>query len=134
MNYSKAKVFKIESVSTGLVYYGSTCDTLDDCLAELMNHHIAYRKGSMKYSTSFEVLWERDSVMTLVESCPCSNKQQLHAARDKYIHEYPCVNRPNRCKSGPNQLFPSYRIKYDKDPGDYENRLCELFGICKTPM
>ena len=94
VNYSNAKVYMIESASTGLIYYGSTCSPLYKRMYEHRNSYKACLKNPERYLTSsFKVLENKDARILLVKVCPCANKQSLHAIEAKYIRENDCVNK-----------------------------------------
>lgn len=101
VNYQNGKVYKIESLSGGVVYYGSTTQSLANRLA---GHR------AKKDTSSYEVLKFRDAKIYLVESCPCNNREELLKRVGHYIRNNECVNKKNHipknrkveCKCGGN--------------------------------
>lgn len=93
VNYQNGKIYKIESLSTGLVYYGSTVDTLSRRLSGHKTNYAAYLNGKNKFITSFKVLEQPDYKIYLVEKYPCENKEELHSKEGDYIRNNNCVNK-----------------------------------------
>ena len=84
-NYQNGKIYKVESLSAGLVYYGSTCSSL----AKRMYFH----KHESNRTCSKKVMEHPDAVIVLVESFPCRSKEELNARERFYISNNPCVNK-----------------------------------------
>jgi len=85
--YANGKIYKIESLSAGLVYYGSTYTSL---AKRMYRHRNQERSKSMM--TSREVLAYPDAEIVLVENYPCNSKDELHAREHFYISNNTCVN------------------------------------------
>ena len=83
--YQYGKIYKIESLIGGLVYYGATCDRL----AKRLSRH----KRPDNKTRSKLVLQYEDAKISLVEEFPCANKDELFARENHYIYNNPCVNR-----------------------------------------
>jgi len=84
-NYQLGKIYKISSSKTDKIYIGSTCQVY--LSYRLSGHKTEYKNWksgeSKKYVSSFETLQFDDAEIELLESYPCSNKDELHA-REKY--------------------------------------------------
>lgn len=98
--YERGKIYMIESVSAGLVYYGSTVNELHK---RLNQHRVGlkrFQNGKGNRITSFEVVEHPDSRILLVEAFPCVNKLELTAREAWHIRNNPCVNKhiPDRTK------------------------------------
>lgn len=102
VDYSLGKIYKIKCNTTGLVYYGSTCEpTLSRRLA---NHKMAYQrylKTFKLYCSSYRVLENKNYEIVLVENFPCNSKDELNSRENYYIENFECVNKyrafqPNR--------------------------------------
>ena len=113
--YSRGKVYMIESASAGLVYYGSTCN---DLYKRMGMHRSDYRKfqaGKYHRVTSFDVLANPDARIILVETFPCSNKQELTAREAWYIRNNNCVNK----------VIPDRKYKEWKE--DNKEKMCDYW-------
>lgn len=99
-DYKLGKIYKLESLSTGLVYIGSTTQTLSQRLAGHKKDYICYKKGNGDFTTSYKVLECEDYKILLVEDYPCDRKEQLHAREGEWIRKMDCVNKviPGRTK------------------------------------
>lgn len=96
--YQNAKIYKIVSNVSPVLYYGSTCEKLSSRLAKHRASYKAYEKGTSNYVSSFELLKLDHYDIILVEAYPCDNKEALHARERHYIENFVCVNKriPNR--------------------------------------
>lgn len=117
VNYSNAKIYKIESISSGLVYYGSTCSPLAKRMGGHRSHYRAYLRDSSSrvHTTSFKVLEYKDARILLVESVECKSKKELNRLEGKYIKENPCVN-----KQVAGQTRAEYARDWSSRPGNKE--------------
>lgn len=91
--YKQGKIYMIESASTGLIYYGSTCMPLSKRLYGHKSDFKRYKDGRYAYLTSFKVIEQPDYKIVLVEEFPCENKNQLEAREGHFIRNNPCVNK-----------------------------------------
>jgi GIY-YIG catalytic domain len=91
--YAQAKIYKIESVLGGLVYYGSTRNDLYTRMGMHKGDHKKFQAGKHRRITAFDVLVHPDARILLVEAFPCSNKQELTAREAWYIRNNDCVNK-----------------------------------------
>jgi hypothetical protein len=94
-NYQLGKIYKIVCNTTGLTYYGSTCEPT---LARRLTGHVGQKKqwfkGTIKKKcTSIYVLESDDYVIVLVETFPCNNKMELKRRERYYIESNECVNK-----------------------------------------
>jgi hypothetical protein len=93
-DYSKAKIYRIVSDKTDLVYYGSTVQKLSERMNDHRKRYTAYKKGGCNYVSSFKILEEDiKATIVLVEDYPCERKEQLYARERFYIENNTCVNR-----------------------------------------
>jgi hypothetical protein len=93
IDYSKGKIYKIESLSTGLVYIGSTCQPLSVRLGGHSRDFKQYKNGTKHFTTSFKVLECDDYKILLIEDYPCDRKEQLLAREGEWIRKIDCVNK-----------------------------------------
>ena len=86
-NYANGKVYMIESLSSGLVYYGSTTQPL--------YKRLSLHKSSMKTRncSSKQVLIYDDAKIVLIELVECKSKEELLAKEAHYIRNNECVNK-----------------------------------------
>lgn len=90
--YENGKIYKLEC--NGLVYYGSTKQSLEERLRSHKAHYNQYlRDNSKTYFTSYEVLKNGDYKIELVEDYPCSSKLELELREKYYITNFDCVNK-----------------------------------------
>ncbi len=93
VNFENAKIYKIVCDTTGLVYYGSTCEpTLARRLAKHVGCYKAYINGNYHFVTSFKVLENNNYSIVLVENVDCESKDQLLARERYYIENNDCIN------------------------------------------
>ena len=98
VNYNKGKIYKIECLTTGLIYVGST--TKDYLSQRLTKHICAYRqylRGTYRFTTSFKIIENNNYRIELLEEVNCETKDQLLIREGHYIRLLDCVN---RCVAG----------------------------------
>ena len=110
-NYSLGKIYKIVCNTTGLVYYGSTCEPT---LARRLAGHVSKckcwnenQKGH--FVSSFEVLKNDTYIIVLVELAPSNDKMGLLQRERFFIENNECVN-----KQTPAMTKKEIYEKYDK--------------------
>jgi hypothetical protein len=111
VNYSLGKIYKIVCNITGKVYIGSTCSPrLCRRLAKHRDKYNSFLKGKYPYTTSYKVLEHNNYEIVLLELCPSSCKEELHARERWYIENFECVNKyiPTRNK---NNIMKQTKIK-----------------------
>ena len=92
-DYSKSKIYIIVCNITGLIYIGSTSQTLTQ---RLQDHKMKYKKYFNKkptYISSFKILENNNYNIILIEDCPCERKEQLLARERYWIENTECVNK-----------------------------------------
>lgn len=92
-DYSKGKIYKIWSPSTGLTYIGSTTQSLSKRMGQHRISFRQYKKGKYGYTTSFKVLQKEDHRIDLIETCSCSSKEELNKLEGQWIQKTECVNK-----------------------------------------
>jgi hypothetical protein len=123
-DYQKAKIYKLWSPSSNLVYYGSTTQLLSTRLAK---HIFCFNnKETYKYNNSaFLVIEKQDYKMELVKHFPCNNRQQLCIEEGNYIKNNECVNKcvAGRTEEEYNKHYTEYhklyREKWTQDNKEY---------------
>ncbi len=92
-NYSLGKIYKIECMTTKLIYYGSTCEpTLSRRLAAHKGQFNQFKKNRRQFCSSFMVLNNENYEITLVETIPCISRDELNTREKYYIKNNDCVN------------------------------------------
>ena len=101
-----SKIYKIVCDTTGLVYVGSTVETLCRRLSGHKDKYKRYLKGISRYVTSFDIIKNDNYKIILIQSCPCNNKEELHREERKYIESIECVNKyiPGRTQKEYNEI------------------------------
>ena len=92
-DYQNSKIYKILDNTNGKVYIGSTTARL--LCMRLAGHRQNYKRyieGTMSNCSSFQILKNNDYVMSLIEACPCKNKDELFARERFHIENNECVN------------------------------------------
>lgn len=107
-NYQNGKIYKI--TGGGLVYYGSTIQLLSQRLSGHKKNYKNFKKGKATNITSFQLLDFEDCCITLVELCPCNNKEELLARERFWIENNVCVN-----KHIPLQTHAEYYQKHKEE-------------------
>ena len=118
-NYSKTKIYKIESHLGDKIYVGSTAR--DYLSQQFQGHKNAYKRWKEKKDdrsmTSF-ILFEEYGVdnckIILIESYPCTNKDEKNAREGHFIKELNCINKfiagrsPKEYKEDNKEKFKAY--------------------------
>jgi hypothetical protein len=79
IDYSKGKIYQIICDTTGLIYIGSTCESLSRRLSQ----HKSDNKRAGKILSSVNVLKNNNYKIILIEEYPCENREQL-LKRERY--------------------------------------------------
>jgi hypothetical protein len=123
IDLTRAKVYRIVSLSTGEQYIGSTCNDLSKRMAQ---HRDGFRKwgrdNSSAYCRSYEVLKHGDADIFLMETVECKTRDDLFKREGELMMCNPCVNKikpgiiTTSCEHG--------RVRYSC-------RECKGPGICQ---
>ena len=85
-NYQDSKIYKLVCNKTGMIYYGSTTQSLYKRKSE----HKTRKQG--RPTTSKKIIENGDYDMILVEDFPCERKEQLLMRERYYIDNNDCIN------------------------------------------
>ena len=100
VNYQQGKIYKIVCNMTGMVYVGSTCEQR---LSQRLTKHVAtykqYLKGNHTYCSSYDIIEKGNYEIILLETCPCSNSEELRMRERVYKENINCINIYNPCKT-----------------------------------
>jgi hypothetical protein len=93
-NYQLCKIYKIVCNTSGLVYYGSTCEpTLARRLAGHRGSFESWKRGGSKdYVRSHDCFKNENYYIVLVELFPCNSKMELHKREKFFIENNACIN------------------------------------------
>jgi len=134
-DYSKSKIYKIESLSTGLIYIGSTCQTLSQRLTDHKKHLKCFKNGKKNYITVFKVLECDDCAIYLIEDYPCDRKETLLKREGEWIRKIDCVNKhiPGRTKKqyylDNSDKIKKYKVQYYLKNYDKVNKNAKQIAI-----
>ena len=93
-NYNNGKIYKIECLTTGLIYVGSTTKKyLSERLTAHRTKYTSYKNGKYCFVTSFKVLEHNNYRIDLLETVDCNTKDELRAREGFYIRALNCVNK-----------------------------------------
>ena len=96
-DYSKTKIYKIESQLGDKIYVGSTAkEYLSQRFQQHKNHYKHWKNGKACKTTSYELFDEygpENCQIVLIEEYPCSNIDAKNAREGHYIRELNCVNK-----------------------------------------
>ena len=86
--YQNGKIYKITNEDmVGLVYYGSTIQTLNKRLRE-------HKYDCLRKNTSSKILFNTENYkIQLIELYPCENRKQLCLREGWYIRNNDCINK-----------------------------------------
>ena len=89
--YQNGKIYLIYSKDYPLIYYGSTCKTLDERMGVHENNYKCFMGGKHNYVTSFEIITLGNYDILLVEDFPCNSRAELDKREVKYIKNNYCL-------------------------------------------
>jgi len=96
-DYTKTKIYKIESHLGNKIYVGSTAKFyLSQRLQQHKNDYKCWKNGKRGKITSFELFDEygpENCQIVLIEEYSCSSKDAKNAREGHYIKELDCVNK-----------------------------------------
>jgi len=93
VNYENGKIYKLVCLTTGNIYYGSTCQTLSKRLYQHEYKYLDYVNNIYHYCASFEIIKNNNYEIYLVEYYPCNHKDELHKREGEFIINNKCVNK-----------------------------------------
>lgn len=88
-DYSTGKIYKIVSDCTTDVYIGSTIFSLKTRFTRHKCNYRLFLKNMYANVTVFKILKHEDCKIELLESFPCTTKQELFARESHYIRTLP---------------------------------------------
>ena len=96
-DYSKCKIYKIESLLGDKIYIGSTCkEYLSQRFAKHKNDYKRWKDEKYNKITSFDLFdlyGSENCNIILIEEYPCTSKDAKNAREAHYIRELNCVNK-----------------------------------------
>ena len=96
INYlNHGKIYKLQCLNTGKVYYGSTTLNLSLRMAQHKYHYKLHKQNKFHYCSSYEIIEGGNYKIELVEDYKCLEPYQLKQIEQIYINKYDCVNLRN---------------------------------------
>lgn len=98
-DYQNGKIYRLVNNTSGLTYYGSTCQSLSK---RLHDHRKKCNQIENKRCMSYLLFTDNNDVdIVLVEKYPCSSKEELYTRERHFIENNDCVNKlcPIRTKT-----------------------------------
>jgi hypothetical protein len=92
----KRRVYKISSptLPTNMVYYGSTCKTINIRLSRHLSSYRKWKDGKTNFCASFSIFDACDDyVIDEIEVIDDCTKREIEARENTYIIGNPCINR-----------------------------------------
>ena len=130
VNYSLGKIYKIEPITGGEVYIGST--SLPLLSTRMANHRSGYKRwkgGKGKKTTSYD-LFEKYGVencqILLLENVNATNKDELAAREGHWIRNTACVNKiivgrtQREWVDDNKESYSLYHLQYRKNNKEYK--------------
>ena len=110
INYQNGKIYKLVCNTTGLVYFGSTCEPT---LARRLAGHTKDYKRGIKISST-KIIENGNYGIFLVETYPCNSRDELNMRERFYIENNECVNKmiPIRTKEEKTLRIKEYNAKH----------------------
>ena len=111
-DYSKGKIYFIESNQSDKIYIGSTTSpTLAIRMSKHRNDYKRYLEGLTRYVTSFELLKFDDARIYLIEKYPCKDIDELNAREGYWQREFwtQCHNK-NLAGRGRKQYYEDNKV------------------------
>jgi hypothetical protein len=122
--YDQAKIYKL--TGNGLTYYGSTTQKYLSTRLAVHKYHKKYYETSGT-CTSSQIVDAPDCQISLVESFPCANVNELRARERFWIENNACVNKyiPGRTRQESNKIYRQQnkeKIAENKKNWDLQNK------------
>ena len=113
-NYQLAKIYQLICNTTGRRYIGAT---VQKYLSTRLAHHVSKNNKT----SSKEIIEGRNYEMVLIESYPCSSKDELHQRERFHIESMDCINKniPGRTQKEWVQENKNHILEYQ---GDYRQQ------------
>jgi hypothetical protein len=94
MDYQNGKIYRIDCLSTGEVYIGSTCQPT---VAKRLTQHVSgfktWKNTGKKYISSYPIIERANYNITMIELYPCNSKDELKSREGYFIRSMVCVNK-----------------------------------------
>ena len=122
VNYNNGKIYKLECLTTGLIYVGSTTKQyLSQRMVQHKSEYMSYKDGKRGYITSFKIIEGDNYDIQLLESVNCNTKDELLAREGHYIKTLECVNKyisgrtKQQYRNDNKDFYDDYHQEYSKD-------------------
>ena len=141
VNYSNGKIYKLESQSGDKIYIGSTTkERLCQRMDTLRHNYDSWKNGTSELTTAYEIFEEygvKNCQLVLLESYPCTCKDELEARKAFHIKSMECVNKviPNRTKQeyreDNKEKFKELSRKYEKNHREERDKKRAELYVCE---
>ena len=94
--YDNGKIYKIVDIGYNKCYYGSTVQNLSMRMGDHRKKYRCYKTGSYHYFSVFDLFDEygvEHCKIELVETYPCTNREELEKREGFYIQNNDCLNK-----------------------------------------
>ena len=91
-DYDYGKIYKITSESSGLVYIGSTTQTLSSRMGGHRRKYKGWLRTGKNYCCSYKLLEHGDAKIELICKFSCKSRKELYREEGKYQFDIECVN------------------------------------------
>jgi len=127
-DYDYGKIYKIVSESSGLVYIGSTTQTLSSRMGGHRRKYKGWLKTGENYCCSYKLLEQGDAKIDLICKFSCKNKKELCREEGKYQLKMECINHviAGRTKK---EYYEVNKEKFKKRDKDYYEKNKETVKI-----
>ena len=124
VNYAQAKVYRLVNNVDGKEYVGSTCNPLHKRKAG-HKRDAAKSPNQPVYSHLNTIGWENVEII-LIENCPCSSKEELHARERHWIETLkPVLNKAIPTRT-PKEISGKQAIYHPKDGSEVSGKQGEI--------
>jgi len=122
-DYQQGKIYKIECLTTGLIYIGSTAQKyLCSRLAGHVRHYNLFLENKGHYISSIDIIKNGNYVITLIKPFPCNSSDELYMEERRIIESIDCVNKVKRPIVTVEEHREYQRIKKQKDYDKHKER------------
>ena len=137
VNYSKGKIYKIESHLGNKIYIGSTTkERLCQRMDTLRHNYDSWKNNTSELTTAYEIFEEygvNNCQLVLLESFPCTCKDELESRKAFYIKSMDCVNKviPQRTKKEYREDNKDKIKEYDLGRNEERNKKRAQVYVCE---
>jgi hypothetical protein len=113
--YQRGLLYKLVCNKTGLLYVGSTIQSLTERKSKHLHDLKRWRRDGKRGCSAYKVIEAGDFDIILLEEYPCDTKANLRLKEQDWIEQLTCVNR-NRAIDRSRDKEKEYHRQRRKDP------------------